>query len=823
MPSEEQAVRASRRSLLTIGTALLVIVVAGIVLWRLFIPVDPYSSVTLPLSRDQILDTAMRTAGQLGAGQPLVDGSAELNRSVRLSRAIIKRDGQAPGTLRLRESGAGVFWQIRWRPGESGKAARLAERRGPIESDLPADRRVGDFWMRLTPRGELISYENILNDSARLVLLPEGVARAMADSAVQAQFRRFVLTGSAAMHLIDRPARQDYRFTYSARDSALGLPVQIEAEVAGNSLASLSAEHDLAALPAADEKGSIVRGIGVAVLLLLVGIAVIVIGIRRVRALEISFRLALWLGALVGIGTVITSIPHLLAQGMWELVLAVVLSVGFIGGAFALLWAVGESVAREVWQEKFASLDLLTRGYVLHSRVGRSLLSGLAAGAAASALWLVGAWGVESLFPFAALSPDADTFAMFSFGSPALLLVFHDLATGLFLATLLGVFLLSLLRTRIASPWILAVVAALATGFFDKTDVSPFYVGVVVAALPYLVLAWLFLTGDVLALITGTWAFAIVGVLPVLFAAQSATLAGSGVAILVLMLLLAAWAIAGMLTRDPTVDIEAISPAFVQHISERQRLQRELEIAREVQQSFLPKSEPEMPTLDIASRCLPAQEVGGDYYDFLRLDGGRLGVVVGDVSGKGTQAAFFMTLTKGFLRAVTRTQRSPAEVLDELNELFYENVERGTFISMLYAVLDTAAGTMTIARAGHNPALLKEGSTGTTRFLLSPGLALGLAPGEQFTSAIEEETLPFCPGDVLVLYTDGFTEAMNSKHEEFGEERLKEALLKANAGRARELLDELYRAAKHFAGHHPQHDDMTMVVVRHRGSGGIQA
>ncbi len=818
MPSEAHPPRARHAPFLLIGTAFLVILAAGIVVWKLFIPVDPLSRVTLPLSRDQVMDAAIRTAGRLGVTQLPADGGAELNQNGRLSNAIVARDGQAPGTLRLRESGSGVFWEITWRHGDAEKGARLPERRKFSENDLPADRRMGDFWMRLTPRGELIYFEHVINDSIEGPLFSEGAARSLADSAVRTEFRRFELTGPPSVHRIERPSRRHYTLIYSARDSALGLPVQIDAEVAGDSLVFLAADHDLSLFPPGDERGGSVRGIAAAVLVLAVGVGVIVIGIRRVRALEISFRLALWLGVLVGMGAALTSVPHLLQQGMWELVLALVLSTGFLGGAFALLWAVGESVAREVWQEKFTSLDLLTKGYLLHSRVGRSLLLGLAAGAAASGLGLAGAWGVEVLAPHATITPDSGTLATLSFGHAAPLLVFSHLSAGLFLATLLGVFLLPLLRTRISSPIALILAGAIATGFFDKTMISPFYFGIAVATIPYLVLSWLFLASDVLALITGTWTLMIAGFLPVLFAAQSASLAGSGMAVLALLVLLAAWAVAAVLTRDPKVDLEAISPAFVQHISERQRLQRELEIARDVQQSFLPKSEPDIAGLDIASRCLPAQEVGGDYYDFLKLEGGRLGVVIGDVSGKGTQAAFFMTLTKGFLRAVIRIQRSPAEVLDELNALFYENVERGTFISMLYTVLDTSAGSMTIARAGHNPALLRERSRGASRFLLSSGLALGLAPGEQFKAAIEEETLPFCPGDVLVLYTDGFTEAMNSRREEFGEDRLREALNCSKAGSAREILDDLYAAAKRFSGSHPQHDDMTMVVIRHAGA-----
>src|SRR5690606_4425591 len=145
------------------------------------------------------------------------------------------------------------------------------------------------------------------------------------------------------------------------------------------------------------------------------------------------------------------------------------------------------------------------------------------------------------------------------------------------------------------------------------------------------------------------------------------------------------------------------TPAFAKNITERQRLQRELEIARDVQMSFLPKSTPDFSGLDIASQCIPAHEVGGDYYDFVKLDKNRLGIIIGDVSGKGTEAAFYMTLTKGFLKALSRSSDSPAAVLSNMNELFYENVERGTFISMIYGIFDIEKNALKLARAGHNP------------------------------------------------------------------------------------------------------------------------
>jgi phosphoserine phosphatase RsbU/P len=273
------------------------------------------------------------------------------------------------------------------------------------------------------------------------------------------------------------------------------------------------------------------------------------------------------------------------------------------------------------------------------------------------------------------------------------------------------------------------------------------------------------------------------------------------------------YALVSLVTRDTVRDFETIAPRFQRHISERQRLSRELEIAREVQMGFLPKHDPHFPGLDIASRCAPAMEVGGDYYDFIDLGPDKIGIAIGDVSGKGTQAAFYMTLTKGFLKALGRFSTSPSRVLVEMNRLFYENVERGNFISMIYAVFDLNTHSVTIARAGHTP-VMRMDSDHHVDVIQSRGMALGFEGGDKFEQTIEEVTLPIHAGDIFVLYTDGYPEAMTTKREEFGEERLAVTLQRHAGDSAAQILDGLYRETRRFAGKAEQHDDMTMVVVR---------
>ena len=230
--------------------------------------------------------------------------------------------------------------------------------------------------------------------------------------------------------------------------------------------------------------------------------------------------------------------------------------------------------------------------------------------------------------------------------------------------------------------------------------------------------------------------------------------------------------------------------------------------------SFLPRANPEFTTLDIASRCLPALEVGGDYYDFVQLGGNRLGVVIGDVSGKGTQAAFYMTLTKGFLRALANMSDSPSFILTQLNRLFYDNVKRGVFISMIYGIFDMEDGTLSMARAGHNPVVMRKPSEQELQMIHPKGLALGMEKGDAFERLIQEVKIPLHPNDLFVFYTDGFPEAMNKEKEEFGDDRFEESIEKHSGGTAEEILQGVFQDVKLFAGKAEQHDDMTMVVVK---------
>jgi serine phosphatase RsbU (regulator of sigma subunit) len=246
---------------------------------------------------------------------------------------------------------------------------------------------------------------------------------------------------------------------------------------------------------------------------------------------------------------------------------------------------------------------------------------------------------------------------------------------------------------------------------------------------------------------------------------------------------------------------------------EKERLQRELEIAREVQQKLLPARMPEISGFQIDGFCRSAQEVGGDYFDFFELGDNRWGIVIADVSGKGTSASFYMAEIKGMMLQLTGRQHSPAELLGQLNHYLHLNVDRHLFVSMIYGILDGSAQKITFARAGHN-SLLCINSANTYQFLTPSGIGLGLDPGKLFQQKIEEVILPLSPGDTLVFFTDGVVEAMNRSYEEFGEERMVEVLLTHAQKNCLVQRKELMVSLEKFMDGQPQNDDITTIIIR---------
>jgi serine phosphatase RsbU (regulator of sigma subunit) len=247
---------------------------------------------------------------------------------------------------------------------------------------------------------------------------------------------------------------------------------------------------------------------------------------------------------------------------------------------------------------------------------------------------------------------------------------------------------------------------------------------------------------------------------------------------------------------------------------EKQRLEEELRIARQIQMSLLPQGTVTLPGLRVAAMCLPAAEVGGDYYDLLPLSETRMGLLVADVSGKGTSAALYMAELKGLILSLSRIYSSPGKLLAEANRILAANLDSRSFITMTYAVVDTAARTMRYARAGHNPMIYLESAAGRTKILTPPGLGLGIDAGERFERILEEDEVALSSGDLFLFFTDGLSEAMNESAELFGEGRLSQILESSEGLGSEQIKEKILEEIRKFVGEAMQHDDMTMVILK---------
>jgi sigma-B regulation protein RsbU (phosphoserine phosphatase) len=256
---------------------------------------------------------------------------------------------------------------------------------------------------------------------------------------------------------------------------------------------------------------------------------------------------------------------------------------------------------------------------------------------------------------------------------------------------------------------------------------------------------------------------------------------------------------------------------LLQTAAEKKRLEEELRIARQIQMSLLPRGPLDLPGLGVTALCVPAREVGGDYYDFFAVGERRLGVLIADVSGKGTSAALYMAELKGLMLSLSQIYQSPRQLLIEVNRIISENLDTRSFITMTYAVIDLDAGVMTFARAGHTPLIYVPAAADAARVLVPNGLVVGLRiPGahDKFIELLEEDRIELSKGDVLVFYTDGISEAMNRDGDLFGDARLGCLLAEHGHLDAADLRERILREIEAFVGVADQHDDMTMILIK---------
>jgi phosphoserine phosphatase RsbU/P len=813
--------------LLAAGAVLLISLLIVILLYR---DTHPLGGI---LTDTDASDVKIKSASMLDELEIDVEGlspKVELKSNARLIRQTQVKFGFKKGNELMRSGLPGYYWETEWKSGgmltfssngESASTDQDTKVRFRFDTKgnlLHFNRDVIDTIVtsKLTrDEAEQLSQNFILNYGKGESFQHDTLKRKITDTLQSISFN----IGSGGRvefkneKKIEQDKRTDYEFYYTGRDEILNNDIILTVTISGDIVSGFDTEYVVPEGEYSSESFKIYEAVTVILFYVIIFIIIAVLGFRRIRAFEIGFRTAIIMGLITALFFAVEIYLSLGESIGWEVVIPLLLGPLLYGGGVILIWAVSETVTRETWNEKMISVDLLTKGYFLHSRVGTSFLTGIAGGVLLSALLLILLSAADSIMPLWYTPDENSFFNQFNSPVPALTILTHFVYASIFVAAVFFLFIVSGLRKRFSTVWLI-IISSVLWGLVNAKSIYPIYAAAGIELLIGLVLILIFYRYDLLSALVAVAIYNLVLSSGVLIYQQDATFLNSGYFIAIVLIIILLFAVVSLFTKDKIKDFQNITPVFVKNITERQRMQRELEIARDVQMSFLPRENPDFNGLDIAGRCYPANEVGGDYYEFVKISDNKAGIVVGDVSGKGTQAAFYMTLTKGFLKAVSKVSESPSEVLSQMNELFFENVERGTFISMIYGMFDNEKKIFRLARAGHNPVIVKRSLEGEVGILSPTGLALGLEKGIIFRKTIKEVEVPISAGEVYVFYTDGFTEAMDRNKAEYGEERLIKYIEKNSGLTAQEILDGIFLEVKKFIGKAYQHDDMTMVVVK---------
>ena len=481
-------------------------------------------------------------------------------------------------------------------------------------------------------------------------------------------------------------------------------------------------------------------------------------------------------------------------------------------------WAVGESYARSLWPNKLRGIDAFIKGHFYSIDSGSSLMKGFVLGAALAFSYLLVGILINQPDSKIFLSPTGN-FDIYAAWLPSIAVVLDSVTTASLASIAITFFVVNISYQRWKRKWISILLSGLVTTLAFVIASTPpslnnFGINILAGFIFGCGIAYIYFLFDLLTI-------ASLHFHAILFSKGYALYAGTNsfyqwnfiVIALVLVVTPALYFISRIKKEDFELENYGL-PTHIQKISERERLRKEMEIAAKVQLSLLPKEEPVIPGYEIASISIPAVEAGGDYFDFVKLSENKMGIAIGDVSGKGVGAAIYMTLTKGILQAHAEEDVSPKNVLSKVNRLLYKTIEKNSFVSMFYAILDVNNHNILYSRAGHNPGILCSLADGGTKLLFSKGMALGLEQGSIFTSTLNEEEIEIKQGDVFVLYTDGFTEAMNEKQELYGEEKLINLIKNNNNLSAHNLMNLVLRDVRKFVDNYPQHDDMTMLIVK---------
>lgn len=610
------------------------------------------------------------------------------------------------------------------------------------------------------------------------------------------------------------------RAFYTSQDTIMGIVPKLEFQVMpAGALRSINVTlgNNIKEVPRRSEvRNTIMLGF-----LFFLGVWMLVSFYLRIKVRTIDTRPALVVAVVGGF-----LIPLLLAletarnygvefeSGVLTVIMEMIFSSGVIGALFAttffVVTAISDSVTRQYWPEKLRTWDLVRRGMFKNKPIGWAMVRAVSIGAIMAGLFTI----LMSLMPSVTIGGEV-LFLQGRFVLSPLANLIITLLLGVLVVAVIFLILGTQLYKISNKKWLLPIMSGVLFALFDPFLQSMFPESSVV--LMNFVLGFIigvfYVEFDFVTVALGFFIF-----LNFLTTSKGWVVSNSPDAqvfyvfmfTMILMMLIALYFV---IVGDEKDKLPDYVPDYIEDLAKEQRVQQELDIARTVQKTFLPNTTPNIKGFDTAAICEPAQETGGDYYDIIKLDDSRTAIAIGDVSGKGIQAAFYMTFAKGVIHSLSSIFPSPKMMLFRANKLFNENATRGTFISMIYGVLNSDENTFTYIRAGHNPMLYKKAG-GEINWLQPKGVAIGMVKGDSFNKVVEEETIQLSKGDVLVLYTDGITEAQDEEEKFYGEERLKKLIKREKTDSAKELRNLIIEDVRTFTGDALQYDDMTLVVIK---------
>lgn len=584
----------------------------------------------------------------------------------------------------------------------------------------------------------------------------------------------------------------------------------------------ISLSHNFSGQVDDNEVGSDIRFGIIVISLLLFAVWLFILLFIRIRLRLIDIKLSVLVAVLVGfllpmqfLFEWIFEYIYLFEEFGLREIFARLFALGFTGAAGSICFfattAVGDSITRDNWSEKLRTFDLLRIGSIYNRPIGLVLLRSVIYSYLLAGVFVF----LFSLFPERYVQIQ-ESFRSDRFLLPAItVLVTNGL---LFLIATQAVLLIMVGKLRAYTKkgiWVLLLTAVTAAiiGVVPQ-QIGPWTTSAIISGIIGLGIGWIYLKEDYLTIFFALTIFGIHMMSVPGWVMENSPDSYVFYISVFFVIVVFIFGVFGFFKGKPIDQLPEYVPDYINELKKEERIKQELQIARKVQTSFLPEQMPHTQGMEFAAMCTPALETGGDYYDFININENSLAVAIGDVSGKGIEAAFYMTFTKGVLHALCGDSGSTVDVLSKINSLFLTNARKGTFISMIFGIIDRKEGTFRFARGGHNPLLHFSAKKGTITEYRPSGLGLGMADSTLFHKNTIESVIKLEPGDLIILFTDGIVEATNARGDFYGDDRLQSVIKRYSKRSASKIISAISKDLYEFGGGADLHDDMTAIVIK---------